>query len=67
MDENKGMSSRAKGFIILIVLLIVVAIAVAIRNNDGGLVKFNANDVYGAVGGGKENLLNDPDFNKILN
>ena len=37
------------------------------KNNDGDLIKFNTDTVYGAVGGGKENLLNDPDFNKILN
>ena len=65
--ENKGLSSRAKGFIILIILLIVVAIAVVFKNNDGSLSGINTTTIYGAVGGGKENLLNDKDFVKILN
>lgn len=62
-DNNKP-NQRLIGFVILIVLILVVAVVVAVKGiNDKSN---NATTIYGAVGGGKENLLADEEFNRIL-
>lgn len=61
-NEGKKPNQRLIGFGILIVLIIIVCAVVAIK----GLDSTTTVKVYGAVGGGKENLLADEDFNNIL-
>ena len=60
-----NLSSRAKGFIVLLILVFVVIVAAFIKD-DTGVIGSNDMTVYGAIGGGKENLLADSEFNKIL-
>lgn len=47
--------------VFLIVVIVGVSVSFIMTNSSNG------DPVYGAVGGGKENLLNDSEFNKILN
>ncbi len=63
-SDNKKPSQRFIGVVILILLILLVAIVVAVKgfNNKSNDVE----KIYGAVGGGKENLLADEEFNRIL-
>ena len=61
-NSNKKPNQRAMGAIILIVLILIVCVVAAIKTFTTG--SDNTVKVYGAVGGGKENLLADEDFNK---
>lgn len=63
-NSNKNPNQRAMGAIILIVLILIVCVVAAIKTFTTG--SDNTVKVYGAVGGGKENLLADEDFNNIL-
>ena len=63
-NSNKKPNQRAMGAIILIVLILIVCVVAAIKTFTTG--SDNTVKVYGAVGGGKENLLADEDFNNIL-
>ncbi len=63
-NDNKKPNQRLIGFVILVILIFIVAIVVAIKgfnNKENNITK-----VFGAVGGGKENLLADEEFNNIL-
>ena len=63
-NSNKKPNQRAMGAIILIVLILIVCVVAAIKTFTTG--SDNTIKVYGAVGGGKENLLADEEFNNIL-
>lgn len=63
-NSNKKPNQRAMGAIILIVLILIVCVVAAIKTFTTG--SDNTVKVYGAVGGGKENLLADEEFNNIL-
>lgn len=63
-NEGKKPNQRLIGFGILIILILIVCIVVAIKGFNNSSNKTLT--VYGAVGGGKENLLADEDFNNIL-
>ncbi len=63
-NSNKKPNQRAMGAIILIVLILIVCVVAAIKTFTTG--SDNTVKVYGAVGGGKENLLADEYFNNIL-
>ena len=55
--------------IIGIIILVAVVVAIIVIKNVTSVVKENTKvvDVYGAVGGGKEDFLADEEVNKILN
>ncbi len=60
-----------KGIIVIVVFIFFILSGIGIKlfldNNKGkGISDWNTTTLYGAVGGGKENLLNDETFNKIL-
>jgi len=60
-----------KGIIVIIVFIFFILIGIAVKlfldNNGGrGISDWNTTTIYGAVGGGKENLLADEKFIKIL-
>lgn len=64
-DTNK------KGIIAIVVFILLVLIGIGIKlfldNNKGkGILDWNTTTIYGAVGGGKENLLADENFINIL-
>lgn len=63
-NSNKKPNQRAMGAMILIVLILIVCVVAAIKTFTTG--SDNTIKVYGAVGGGKENLLADEEFNNIL-
>ena len=60
MNEN-GKKEKIIGISILILIIIFTIIWKTTSDNS------NLITIYGAIGGGKENLLADPDFIKILN
>ncbi|MCL2321645.1 MAG: hypothetical protein FWC47_05995 [Oscillospiraceae bacterium] len=60
-----------KGIIAIVVFILLILIGISIKlfldnNNGKSLLDWNITTIYGAVGGGKENLLADPDFIRIL-
>lgn len=60
-----------KSIIAIIVFILFILIGIGVKlfldNNEGkGISNWNTTTIYGAVGGGKENLLADEDFIKIL-
>lgn len=63
-NSKKKPDQRLIGLGILIFLVIVVVLVVILRGASTGK---NLLKIYGAVGGGKENLLADEEFNNILN
>ena len=64
-ETRKKPNQRVIGGLILIFLVILVCVVVALRNSNGASNK-DATQIYGAVGGGKENLLDDEQFKSIL-
>lgn len=58
---KEGKIEKIIGAVILVVIILVVVI---VKNNMDGK---NLTLVYGAVGGGKEDFLEDEEFNSILN
>ena len=50
----------------LVILLVVIVGAIGFKLYLDSKSDKNLNVIYGAVGGGKEDFLADPDFNKIL-
>lgn len=48
----------------IVIIVLVVVIAIGIKSNSGN--SFNTENIYGAVGGGKEDLLADEEINKIF-
>lgn len=64
MINKQGLISKIIGVVILFAIIIIVVI---IKNKDGITNKSrDAVDIYGAIGGGKENLLADEEINKIF-
>ncbi len=61
INLKEGTLSKIIGIVILILIVIVV---IAIKNGKG--IVNNTVNVYGAVGGGKEDLLADEEINKIF-
>ena len=62
--NSKAVNQRVLGIVILFVLIVSIITIVAVKNmnnNDNKLVT-----IYGAIGGGKENLLADKEFQSIL-
>ncbi len=59
--KKEKMISIGIGVALLVVLIVIV---VVIKNKSAFIN--NTKDIYGAIGGGKENLLADEDFNEIL-
>ena len=47
-----------------VILLAIIIIAVLVKNKDG--ISKNVTELYGAVGGGKEDLLADEEINKVF-
>lgn len=64
-NEPKKPNQKMIGLVILIILIIVICIGVGIKSIFNNISN-RTEVVYGAVGGGKENLLADEDFNEIL-
>ena len=65
-EPKKKINQRLVGVLILVFLVVLVCIVVGLRESDNPEIK-NAIEIYGAVGGGKENLLDDEQFKSILN
>ncbi len=61
LNIKEGTLSKIIGIAILVVIVIIV---IAIKNKDSFVDK--TIDIYGAVGGGKEDLLADEEINKIF-
>ena len=61
MKLKEGKIEKIIGAVILVVIILIVVI---VKNNMDGK---NLTLVYGAVGGGKEDFLEDEEFNSILN
>ena len=61
MLKKEGMLSKIIGVAILLVIIILV---IVFKNRD--TFNTHAKPIYGAVGGGKEDLLADKDINKIF-
>lgn len=64
-EEKKKPNQKMIGLVILIILMVVVCAAVGIKSLVTN-TNYDTITVYGAVGGGKENLLADEEFNNIL-
>ena len=60
MFKKEGMISKIIGAVLLVVIIVVV---VLIKNGD---FTNSVTEIYGAVGGGKEDLLADEEINKIF-
>lgn len=65
-EPKKKINQRLVGVLILVFLVVLVCVVVGLRESDNPENK-NAIEIYGAVGGGKENLLDDEQFKSILN
>ncbi len=63
--EEKAKKDRIKGIIIFVIIIIVIIIA-TLFFRKGKEIKLATDEIYGAVGGGKENLLADEEIIKIM-
>lgn len=57
---KEGKKEKIIGIAILVVIIILAVVFKTVSNTE------KATEVFGAVGGGKEDFLADPEFNKIL-
>ena len=64
--EEKAKKDRQKGIIILVCIVLVIIVATVISRFKISESKV-LTDVFGAVGGGKENLLADKEIITIMN
>ena len=60
MFKKEGMVSKIVGVVLLVVIVVLV---IVIKN---GNFTNKVDEIYGAVGGGKEDLLADEEINKIF-
>lgn len=60
MFKKEGMISKIIGVVLLVVIVVVV---ILVKNGD---FTNSVTEIYGAVGGGKEDLLADEEINKIF-
>ena len=59
MFKKEGRLSKIIGIALLVIIIVVV---IVLKNNHS----FNAEPIYGAIGGGKEDLLGDEEINEIF-
>jgi len=62
MFKKEGLLSKIIGIVLLIIIIVIV---VVIKNN-GTRISKHTTKIYGAIGGGKEDLLADEDINDVF-